>query len=136
APPARNWGTCRIRYPIRRLRSLRCASVRVANYLNFGRAGRIGPLYRRLQRPNLKRGNDMFHLTYTLKKQWPKLAWLAVLTPGSDTVEIQHGPGVETSQNWFSEAAWVGPFAAGDFDQQEAVFGSGGRVREEGITFV
>src|SRR4051812_33045430 len=75
-------------------------------------------------------------LAYKLISSWPKLAWIAKLTPRSSTVEIHHGPRVEASDEWFCEAVWAGEYSAGDFDLTECVFGSGGRMREDAITFV
>ncbi|MCP6324561.1 hypothetical protein NL453_29470, partial [Klebsiella pneumoniae] len=51
-------------------------------------------------------------------------------------ITVEHGPGVETRDEWYCEAAWCGNFADGDFDQTERVFGSGGRLRGDGVTFV
>ncbi|HXI33812.1 MAG TPA: hypothetical protein VNH63_07000 [Gemmatimonadales bacterium] len=38
--------------------------------------------------------------------------------------------------DWFCEAVWDAPFAAGDFDRTDLVFGSGARVRRDTVTFV
>ena len=67
---------------------------------------------------------------------WPKLAWVAVFSNGSETIDIYHGPMVETSDDWCVEAVWAGEFADGDFDQTDLVFGSGVRCRENRVTFV
>src|SRR5581483_8814668 len=37
---------------------------------------------------------------------------------------------------WFCEAVWAGTFSDGDFDRTECVFGSGARLRDDGLTFV
>ena len=78
-------------------------------------------------------------LRYECVEGWPPLAWLAACPPGSGgsgAVLVRHGPGVETWPGWFCEAIWDGDYAAGRFDQTDIVFGSGGRVDEEGVTFV
>jgi hypothetical protein len=67
---------------------------------------------------------------------WPKLAWVATFTKGSGTIEVLHGPMVETAEDWCVEAVWAGDFAAGDFDRTDLVFGSGVRVRGDRVTFV
>jgi hypothetical protein len=43
---------------------------------------------------------------------------------------------VETRREWFCEAVWDGPFARGDFDRTDTVFGSGARSRDRGLVFV
>lgn len=73
---------------------------------------------------------------YTAMGTWPPLAWLARCSVSSSTIQLLHGRQVETAPHWFCEAVWAGDFASGDFDQTEVVFGSGGRIREGGVTFV
>ena len=73
-------------------------------------------------------------LEYRLEPAWPSLAWLAECHP--DRVVVRHGSRVETRGQWFCEAAWDGPFEDGNFDQTDIVAGSGGRVRDGGLTFV
>lgn len=67
---------------------------------------------------------------------WPPLAWVATCRPGSVTVDVLHGDRVERRPRWFCEGAWAGPYVAGDFDRTDLVFGSGARLREEGVVFV
>jgi hypothetical protein len=43
---------------------------------------------------------------------------------------------VETTDQWFCEAAWDSPYGSGDFDQTDIVAGSGGRLRDGAVTFV
>lgn len=74
-------------------------------------------------------------LAYTCMDDWPPLAWLATCQPG-DAAEVMHGPRVETRPDWFAEAVWEGDFAEGEFDRTDLVYGSGGRVRADGLTFV
>ena len=73
-------------------------------------------------------------LEYRLEEHWPPLAWLAECRPGR--VTVRHGGGVETRADWFCEAAWDGPFDAGDFDRTDIVAGSGGRLRDGELIFV
>jgi hypothetical protein len=67
---------------------------------------------------------------------WPKLAWVAVMKPGSDTVSVLHGPCVETNRNWCVEAVWPGDFPEGDFDLADVVAGTGVRLRGDNVVFV
>jgi hypothetical protein len=69
---------------------------------------------------------------------WPPLAWLAECRPGGgpQVVRCLVGEGVETGADRFCEAVWAGPYADGDFDRTDLVFGSGARVRDGIITFV
>lgn len=78
----------------------------------------------------------MMRLETTVVPGWPKLAWVARLPQGADTVEVLHGPMVETRDDWAVEAVWAGPFEHGDFDRTPLVFGSGVRCRQEGVIFV
>jgi hypothetical protein len=76
------------------------------------------------------------NLSYTHLGEWPTLAWLATCRRDMATVEVTHGSGVETHPDWFAEAVWDGDYRDGDFDQTDLVFGSGGRARSGGLTFV
>ncbi len=67
---------------------------------------------------------------------WPKLAWVAIVRPGSEEIRFLHGPRVEVCEEWAAEAVWAGDFTAGDFDQTDLVFGSGVRCREDRVVFV
>ncbi|MCX5676529.1 MAG: hypothetical protein NTX87_16125 [Planctomycetota bacterium] len=67
---------------------------------------------------------------------WPKLAWVATFASGNDAVEVLHGPMVETAEDWCVEAVWAGPFEAADFDRTDLVYGSGIRIRSDGVHFV
>jgi len=75
-------------------------------------------------------------LQYVPMAHWPPLAWLARCPHGGDSVAVYHGPGVETTDDWFCEAVWDGAFADGDFDRTDLVFGSGARLRSGVVTFV
>src|SRR2546425_12232191 len=76
------------------------------------------------------------HFRYTPVPDWPPLAWLAWGHRGDPTVEVFHGPDVETTPDGFSEAVWDGEFARAGFDETDLVFGSGARRRGGGVTFV
>ncbi|MBN2212135.1 MAG: hypothetical protein JW709_12125 [Sedimentisphaerales bacterium] len=67
---------------------------------------------------------------------WPKLAWVAGIARGDNTVTVRHGPCVEIGPQWCCEAVWAGDFQEGDFDQTDLVFGTGIRVRENQVIFV
>lgn len=74
---------------------------------------------------------------YQAKSHWPCLSWLAVCSPQEEsTIRVFHGNRVETRELWFCEAVWAGDFQAGDFDQTDIVAGSGGRIRDNTLTFV
>lgn len=66
----------------------------------------------------------------------PALAWIAVLPRHTSTLTLLHGPLVEVFQSAFFEGAWDGTFSNGQFDTALNVFGSGGRVSGDRITFV
>ena len=68
--------------------------------------------------------------------KWPKLAWTAIITPGSDQIIVYHGPMVEASDQWVVEAVWAGAFEPGDFDGTDMVFGTGVRCRDDRVIFV
>jgi hypothetical protein len=73
---------------------------------------------------------------YRLEPSWPPLAWLAIWREDEPRITVRHGPDVETRPGWFCEAVWEGDFAAGNFDECEFVFGSGGRIRNGSVFFV
>lgn len=64
----------------------------------------------------------------------PRLAWLARLRPGLETIEVICGADVEAGDDWFFEGAWAGDFGAGAF-LETSCFGTGGRIGPEGVTF-
>src|SRR5882762_1517696 len=76
------------------------------------------------------------HLRYTPVPDWPRLAWLARCRRGDPTVEVFHGPDVETTPDWFCEAVWDGEFRRAGFDETDVVFGSGARRHGASVTFV
>lgn len=73
---------------------------------------------------------------YEQVSQWPLLAWLATCSRGGDRIRVRHGGRVETTAQWFCEAAWEGEYAAGGFDRTDIVTGTGGRLRGTSATFV
>jgi len=77
-----------------------------------------------------------FQLEFRQQDHWPPLAWLATCCTGRSSVIVEHGIGVETRSDWFAEAVWDGAFEKGNFDDTDLIFGSGGQLRETGVTFV
>jgi hypothetical protein len=75
-------------------------------------------------------------LDATLVRQWPKLAWVAIVSDDSCDADVLHGPCVEANPQWCAEAVWSGEYAQGDFDRTDRVFGTGVRVRRDGLVFV
>jgi hypothetical protein len=71
-----------------------------------------------------------------LLEDWPKLIWEASFKPGGHYVNLYHGPLVEITDEWVTEAVWVGGFEGGDFDLTDLVFGSGVRLRDGQVFFV
>ena len=69
-------------------------------------------------------------------REWPKLTWVAELRQGCETVSARHGPCVEVGEDYCVEAVWAGEFGAADFDRTDLVFGTGVRLRDEGVVFV
>jgi hypothetical protein len=67
---------------------------------------------------------------------WPKLAWVAAIKLGSETVSLLHGPCVETRPDWCVEAVWAGDLEEGGFDLTDLVVGTGAWLRDENIVFV
>src|SRR4029453_2436463 len=77
-----------------------------------------------------------FEFAYQPASSWPSLAWLAICEPGSKSIRVIHGPGLECHEHWFCEAVWDAAFPEGGFDRTDLVFGSGGRLREGEAVFV
>ena len=82
------------------------------------------------------RGRTDFGFVYETASSWPPLAWLAICEPGSKSIHLIHGGGVECREQWFCEAVWDSTFSEGGFDRTDLVFGSGGRLREREAIFV
>jgi len=81
-------------------------------------------------------GVTSLRLRFHRSDTWPALSWLARCRPGDEVVDVIHGTRVEAAPDWFCEAVWDGAYENGDFDRTDIVFGSGGRARDGGITFV
>lgn len=73
---------------------------------------------------------------YEVRTRWPPLAWVARCRTGDSRVEVCLGSDVERRSTWFCEATWDGSFEEGGFDRTDAIFGSGGRIRSDGVRFV
>lgn len=73
---------------------------------------------------------------YTLIEDFPPLAWVAACQPDGETVGVLHGRFVETRPHFFVEGAWAGDFAEGRMQNSDTVFGSGGVLADEAVTFV
>ena len=63
------------------------------------------------------------------------MSWAAVLDRQSEIVKVFHGAWVETSNDLFSEGAWDGDFAEGDFENATAMMGFGGKIRDGKAVF-
>ena len=71
---------------------------------------------------------------FTQIESLPKLAWCATFRRGEPSVDLAHGPWVETRDTFFCEGAWNGDFAKGNFDTS-FLMGSGGKIVENGVLF-
>lgn len=67
---------------------------------------------------------------------WPPLAWIAKCAEAGPQIVVAHGCQVETQEDWFIEGVWAGPFEEGGIHRTDLIFGSGGRISNEGIAFV
>ena len=67
---------------------------------------------------------------------WAGLAWVARFVAGQDALAVYHGPRVEVGTDWLAEAVWCGEFGPGEFDRTDLVYGSGLRVRPDGVHVV
>lgn len=64
----------------------------------------------------------------------PAACWLATVT--DDAVRVACGPLVERTAVGVVEGCWDEPFEAFDFDRAAYLFGSGVRMRDDGVAFV
>lgn len=78
----------------------------------------------------------MFDFESFLDDSLAPLAWIAFLEEGRETVVAKRGALVEEGGEFLCEAAWAGDFARADFDRTPLIFGSGLRIRENGVCFV
>ena len=72
-----------------------------------------------------------FHPIETL----PKLSWCAVLRRGDESVQVFHGPWVETRDRFFVDGVWDGPFENGDIDTSSMLMGSGAKAIGDKVVF-
>lgn len=72
----------------------------------------------------------------SLIEDFPPLAWVATCQPDRETVAVLHGRFVEIHPHFFVEGAWAGDFAEGQIQNSDTVFGSGGVLVDEAVTFV
>jgi len=73
---------------------------------------------------------------YSLIENFSPLAWVATCQPDREAVAVLHGRFVETHPHFFVEGAWAGDFAEGRIQNTDTVFGSGGVLVDEAVTFV
>jgi len=71
---------------------------------------------------------------FELRSTLPPLSWCARARRGAP-VQIRHGADVETRPEGFVEGAWNGDFDTFDFDQAEALAGTGARLRGGRVIF-
>ncbi len=67
--------------------------------------------------------------------QLPRLAWVAIVQKNRPAVSVVHGEWVETGKDFFFEGTWNSAFIAGDFDRSSVLKGSGGKLKQHGLTF-
>jgi hypothetical protein len=72
-------------------------------------------------------GGVLMRLNFENSPKLPRLAWCAKFQKEQDTVELLHGPWVETAEDFFCEGAWSGDFLSRDLDTG-LLMGSGARI--------
>jgi hypothetical protein len=72
---------------------------------------------------------------YSLAESFPPLVWVATFPPNQKIVSVLHGRFVETNPHFFVEGAWAGDFSEGQIQNTDTVFGSGGVLTDETVTF-
>lgn len=72
---------------------------------------------------------------FTSRDSLPRLAWWARVERGNDTVEVRHGPWVETREDWFAEGAWDGPVSREGFAGATCFTGTGARLDGDAVRF-
>lgn len=77
----------------------------------------------------------MIEFEFVLRPHLPRLAWLARMERGSQHVRVVHGRDVETTPDFFCEAAWPAPFEAGGFLEAALMSGSGARRESSAVVF-
>src|SRR5688572_14208865 len=71
---------------------------------------------------------------YVPNARLPRLAWCLWMEGGKSQVDVEHGPWVETREEFFCEGAWSDSnFQQGDFAKAQLFIGSGGRITADGL---
>lgn len=65
----------------------------------------------------------------------PLLAWCVLVQVNNEEIRVEHGKGVDISDNFFVEGAWNGTFSSGGFAESEVFLGSGAILREQDVLF-
>ncbi len=65
----------------------------------------------------------------------PLLAWCASIRRGVETVCVEHGNGVDVTENFFVEGAWNAKFSSGGFFESDVFLGSGAIIRNDHVLF-
>lgn len=65
----------------------------------------------------------------------PRLAWCAMVSRGKGTIDVFHGPWVETREGFFTDGAWDGDFEQGQMHRSLHPMGFGARCIEDRAVF-
>lgn len=76
----------------------------------------------------------MTRLRFLDNSELPRLAWCARLAPDEEAV-VEHGPWVETGDDFFVEGAFNGAFGETSLRDAQIVLGSGGELRDGRLWF-
>jgi hypothetical protein len=71
------------------------------------------------------RGVVPLQFEFTLRNDWPPLAWIAECVPNDPIVRVTHGSQIELEEQWYCEAIWDGEFAGIDGYQRHLPTQSG-----------
>ncbi|ABA58403.1 hypothetical protein Noc_1941 [Nitrosococcus oceani ATCC 19707] len=66
----------------------------------------------------------------------PRLAWCARLERGSEVVTVEHGPWVESQEDFFFEGGWAGPYDRRGLLGAKTVLGSGAVLSDDQVVFI
>lgn len=75
---------------------------------------------------------------FNVNKKIPRLAWLAKVEQGNNTVSVIVGRSVETTPKFFVSGAWAGDFNSGDFSSSDLLACTGGctnKSKNGGVVF-
>lgn len=61
----------------------------------------------------------------------PLLAWCAIISENYTYIDIYHGSGIETGEDFFVEGAWNGDYEKVNFEEASFFMGSGGKVDKD-----